>query len=171
MLMEEIKQKKKKSNARDVLEIAGAFIIAFVVYQGLGFAAGTSLPIVSVVSESMYHTAGYDSWWALHGSYYVQLGIEKQEFQKFILSNGMSKGDLLFVVRPENIKVGDIVLYQRGVTIVHRIVKITDGGYVTKGDNNFNPDPEIIREQVVGRVVADVPALGYPRLLLFVFGI
>ncbi|HLD85334.1 MAG TPA: signal peptidase I [archaeon] len=160
-----------KSKKRDIIEIIAAFAVAWVFYQGLGYATGTGLPIVSVVSESMYHTDGYDGWWQLHGSFYDEIGIEKNVFRSYTLPNGMSKGDLLFVVKPENIHVGDIVLYQRDITIVHRIVKITENGYVTKGDNNFRPDPEIRNEQVVGKVVADVPALGYPRLLLFVFGI
>ncbi|MBI4162249.1 MAG: signal peptidase I [Candidatus Aenigmarchaeota archaeon] len=171
---------KKHSAKRDVIEILAAFAVAWLFYQGLAFAVGTNLPIVSVVSDSMYHIGGsdasgigssFDHWWSGHGNFYEQLHITKQEFKKFTLPNGMSKGDLLLVTKPENLKVGDIILYSRDVTIVHRIISITNNGYVTKGDNNLVSDPEISRSQVVGKVIADVPALGYPRLLLFAVGI
>ena len=165
-------EKKKHSAKRDVIEILAAFAVAWLFYQGLAFAVGTNLPIVSVVSDSMYHSpASFNEWWLSHKTFYEQLGITKDEFTRYSLPNGMSKGDLLFVVKPDNIKIGDIVLYNRGVTIVHRIVSITNNGYVTKGDNNLVSDPEIKSSQVVGKVVADVPVLGYPRLMLFAFGI
>ena len=162
-----------KSAKRDIIEIIAAFAVAWLFYQGLAFATGTNLPIVSVVSDSMYHSDNFDEWWHTHGEFYEQgsLKITKDRFRSFTLPNGMSKGDLLFVVNKNEIKAGDIVLYQRDVTIVHRVIKITAVGYITKGDNNVVPDPEVSRQQVVGKVVADVPVLGYPRLLLFVIGI
>ena len=178
--MSEEKQKKPHSAKRDVIEIVAAFAVAWLFYQGLAFAVGTNLPIVSVVSDSMYHTGGsdafgvgssFDHWWRGHGYFYEQLHITKDEFKKFTLPNGMSKGDLLLVTKADNIKVGDIVLYSREVTIVHRVISITNNGFVTKGDNNLVSDPEISRQQVVGKVIVDVPALGYPRLLLFAVGI
>ncbi len=169
--MAEEKTSKKHSAKRDVIEIVAAFAVAWLFYQGLAFAVGTNLPIVSVVSDSMYHTGEFDHWWRGHGSFYEQLGISKDEFKRFTLPNGMSKGDLLLVTKADNIKVGDIVLYSRDVTIVHRIISITNNGFVTKGDNNLVSDPEISRQQVVGKVIADVPVLGYPRLLLFAVGI
>ncbi len=162
---------KTHSAKRDVIEIVAAFVVAWLFYQGLAFAVGTNLPIVSVVSDSMYHTDEFDGWWRARGSFYEQIGISKEEFRKFPLPNGMSKGDLLIVTKAEDLKIGDIILYNRDVTIVHRIISITNDGYVTKGDNNLVSDPEISRRQVVGKVVADVPVLGYPRLLLFAVGI
>ncbi len=142
---------------KDILEIVLAFVIAWIFYQGLAFAAGTSMPIVSVVSESMEPV--------LH------------------------RGDLVFVVRPNDLKIGDIVIYQKACTsadaarglcsregdstsIIHRIVQEAEGGYIIKGDNNPSPDSGIIRpEQVSGKVVLAMPLLGYPRLALFAVGI
>jgi len=112
-------------------------------YQGLGFALNTQMPIVSVVSESMEPV--------LH------------------------RGDLLLVVNPEEPKINDIVIYKRldtGMIIVHRIVGMENDEYIIKGDNNKFPDsPNVKREQILGKVVFAVPLLGYPRLLLGLFGI
>jgi len=129
--------------AKDVLEIVAAFIIAWVFYQGLAFATGTSMPIVSVVSDSMEPV--------LH------------------------RGDLVFVVRPNDLKVGDIVIYRKEgsqFTIIHRIIQKTENGYIIKGDNNPGPDtPAVKSYQINGKVLFAAPLLGYPRLALYAVGI
>lgn len=130
---------------RDVLEVVLAFIIAWIFYQGLAIATGTSTPIVSVVSESMEPV--------LH------------------------RGDLVFVVAPKQLQVGDIVIYQKNsggqFTIIHRIVrKNDDGSYVIKGDNNAVADrPDVRPSQINGKLLFSVPLLGYPRLALYALGI
>jgi signal peptidase len=87
----------------------------------------------------------------------------------------LQRGDLLVVVAPSDLKVSDVVIYQRldtRYTIVHRIIEEKPEGYVIKGDNNQVPDPGIVRkEQILGKVVYAVPLLGYPRLALFALGI
>lgn len=81
------------------------------------------------------------------------------------------RGDLIILTSPKDIKVTDVVIYQRpdiSETIIHRIIEEKDGGYVIKGDNNPIPDPGIVRkEQILGKVIYAVPLLGYPRVLLF----
>src|SRR3989344_3934767 len=67
-------------DVKDAIEIDVAFIVAFIFYQALAIGAGTPMPIVSVVSESMEPI--------LH------------------------KGDLVFIIAPSNVKVGDILIYQ-----------------------------------------------------------
>ena len=128
---------------KDIFEIIVAIFIAWIFYQGLAYATGTSMPIVSVVSESMEPV--------LH------------------------RGDLLFVVGPNKIDIGDIVIYNRAevsYTIVHRIINKTDEGYIIKGDNNPVPDRGFVKgEQIKGEVVFAAPLLGYPRLMLNIFGI
>lgn len=137
------KAKKKKSfTKKDAAEIIGAFIVAWLFYQGLVFATGTSLPIVSVVSDSMEPV--------LH------------------------RGDLLFVVSPAGIDVGDIAIYKRDAsdfTIVHRVIAIDGDIFTIKGDNNQRADPPVRRDQIIGKVVAGAPLLGYPRLVLNLVGI
>ncbi len=142
-----VKKIREKINSvkylRDVLEIVFAFIIAWIFYQGLAFATGTSMPIVSVVSESMEPV--------LH------------------------RGDLVFVIKPNDLEVGDIVIYQKQgsqFTIIHRIIEKKEDGYIIKGDNNPSPDAGIVKhQQINGKVLFAVPLLGYPRLALYAVGI
>ena len=92
---------------KEVVEIIIAFAAAWIFYQGLGYAAGTATPIVSVASGSMLHTNGFEQWWTGRGAYYESVGISKQEFQDFQNSNGLDIGDILFVVDTKEIEAGD----------------------------------------------------------------
>ncbi len=67
-------------------------------------------------------------------------------------------------------KVGDIITFgatsKTQVTTTHRIVEIKDSNgqqvYITKGDANNAPDAkEIPQNQIIGKVLVDVPYLGY----------
>ncbi|MCX6816195.1 MAG: hypothetical protein NT120_05090 [Candidatus Aenigmarchaeota archaeon] len=158
--------KKEKGWKQDVFEIFLAFAIAWFGYQAIGYAAGTSLPIVAVVSDSMYHTAEFDQWWNAKAGQYGELNITKGQFMSFPFRSGLSKGDLLIVVNQQP-KIGDVIIYERfgGFTIVHRLVE-TNGQYVTRGDNNPVSDPPIGKPQVRGKVIFAVPLLGYPRLIV-----
>ncbi len=165
---------KKRDTNRELLEILSAFIIAFLAYQALSLLTGTSLPIVSVVSDSMYHTNHFDAWWLENGGLYSQYNIDKDTFKTFVMPNGLSKGDLLFVVHANEPKVGDILIYKRNgspLTIVHRLVSIEEDHYIIKGDNNKQADASVNKEYVIGKVVFGVPVLGYPRLLLHAVGV
>jgi signal peptidase len=76
-------------------------------------------------------------------------------------------GDLLVAVRTDDVKVGDVIAYRYGrEIIIHRIVNVTLEGFITKGDAMDRPDPWVVkREDVIGRVVACVPYLGYAYVL------
>lgn len=165
---------KKKRALREVGEIVFAFAVAWLGYQALALATGTPLPIVAVVSDSMYHQQPhYDDWWVMRAGFYGDIGITKEEFQDFPFRNGLSRGDLLLVVG-QTPNVGDVIIYDRpgqGYTIVHRLVSTTNGEYITKGDNNLAADSPIAKNQIRGKVVAAVPLLGYPRFVLFAFGV
>lgn len=57
----------------------------------------------------------------------------------------------------ENINVGDIIVYKctyedgTKINIIHRVIAIVDGGYITKGDNNENADADVVAySQVIG---------------------
>ncbi|MBI2971920.1 MAG: signal peptidase I [Candidatus Aenigmarchaeota archaeon] len=133
----------KNNYVREALEVAFYFFVAWLFYHGLAFALDTPMPIVSVVSNSMEPI--------------------------------LYRGDLLLVTGVDNPAVGDIVIYehpQARITIVHRIIGITDEGYVLKGDHNAAPDRAIVtKEQVLGKVWIAMPLLGYPRLLLYAVGV
>ena len=56
---------------------------------------------------------------------------------------------------PYSLKKGDIILFQTGSGqyLLHRIIKVTDSGYVTAGDNNTFIDgvfpPETVKAKVI----------------------
>ncbi len=92
-----------------------------------------------------------------------------------IVSNSMyphiRKGDMVIVKKGnENLNIGDIIEYKQGnILIIHRIINIKntrDGKiYITKGDNNKNPDSVGINEyQVNGKIVTVIPKIGYPTI-------
>ncbi len=50
-----------------------------------------------------------------------------------------------------DIKLYDVILWRdaTGKYVLHRVVKITDGGYITRGDNHRKDDPEVARDGVI----------------------
>jgi signal peptidase len=85
-------------------------------------------------------------------------------------------GDIILVRGKDTYELDDIVVYRTPLyqkPIVHRIIGMKNGNYVTKGDNNNFPDPGTIAprdgvapEDVQGKVVIVVPKLGYPKYIL-----
>jgi signal peptidase I len=167
------KESKAKSASRNVIEVIIAFAVAWLIYQGIAAAAGTGMPIVSVVSHSMYHDNTFDAWWNENKAFYLSYNITKEDFLKFPMNNGLSRGDLLIVVKDDSPKPGDIVIYNRfaSFTIVHRIIEVQDSNYIIKGDNNPVADSPVPKEYLVGKAVFAIPMLGYPRLALYAVGI
>jgi hypothetical protein len=79
-------------------------------------------------------------------------------------------GDCLHVVPAERYRPGDILLYERGGDwCAHRLIRIDSGaGLLTlQGDAQAAPDPLVLAEAVMGRVVAversgtSIPLDGY----------
>jgi signal peptidase len=67
-------------------------------------------------------------------------------------------------VDPETLKIGDIICFTltEPTSITHRIINITDQGFITKGDANEDPDQWIVKkENVIGRVIFTIPFIGY----------
>jgi len=58
--------------------------------------------------------------------------------------------------------IGDIITYKHGdIYITHRVVDITDKGYITQGDANNTEDTEAVKaEDIVGKVVLVIPKIG-----------
>ena len=137
------------NHLKDFGEILVAFLVAWIFYQGLAFATGTSMPIVSVVSESM------DPILHIGDLLFVMSSEDPQV------------GDIV-IYMPQQ----ECFNLDSNAPIVHRIIAIEDNQYKTKGDNNPGPDPCLVsREQIVGKVLFAVPLLGYPRLALYLVGI
>jgi len=65
---------------------------------------------------------------------------------------------------PETLKIGDIICFRLSepTSITHRIINITDEGFITKGDANEDPDQWTVKkENVIGKVTSTIPYIGY----------
>lgn len=170
--------------------------IKFIFFPGLSLVTATQLPLAIVESCSMYHQGNlfsdFSSWWNRHEQKYSQFSIDEASFSSFSMKNGFNKGDIIFItgVKPENIKIGDIIIYSSGTNpspIIHRVINIRKeaGTYTfsTIGDNNWkqfsldqpsyvNPnkiDEINVREgQIIGIARAKVvPYLGWVKLIFY----
>jgi signal peptidase len=93
----------------------------------------------------------------------------------FVPSGSMTpvihQGDVVLLgpVNPEQVKVGDVVLYQQSnrERILHRVVDIVKGEngdreFVFKGDANNTTDPlPVADKQLIGELVLKVPKIGW----------
>ncbi|KAM0790096.1 hypothetical protein ACM66B_005424 [Microbotryomycetes sp. NB124-2] len=125
---------------------------ALMMWKGLGLVCNTESPVVVVLSESM--------------------------------EPAIQRGDLLFLTMPRKapLRLGDITVYKvpgAPVPIVHRVIETHDEKgsneqwILTKGDNNmaddiglYNGARYLKRSNIVGRVSAYVPYVGYVTILL-----
>ncbi|MDO8642512.1 MAG: signal peptidase I [Candidatus Woesearchaeota archaeon] len=158
-----------------VANVVIAFVlIKFVVYPGLGWLLGTPFPIVAVVSGSMEHRGGFDTWWADHEKFYEQHGIANDVFKTFPFSNGFNKGDIMILrgLKKENIKKGTVIVFHTSrlsEPVIHRIVEVGDTGstVTTKGDFNSQShsfEQDIPLNQIIGEAVVKIPYLGYIKI-------
>lgn len=79
-------------------------------------------------------------------------------------------GSVVFVKSAEKYRIGDIITFnatnKKGTTITHRIaeMRVETGNpiYITKGDANNSPDSREIRpREIIGKVLLDIPYIGY----------
>lgn len=160
-----------------VFNAALAFIlIKFLVYPGLGLVLHTESPVVAVISDSMRHHAEFEEWWAGVENTYAKLGISKEDFTSFRMSNGFSRGDLIILKgkSPKDVEIGDVLVFRgsKPEPIIHRVVEKqkTDGGYrfSTKGDANAgqrDEEKEISKDRIIGTGWVKIPYLGYVKII------
>ncbi|MBI2143732.1 signal peptidase I [Candidatus Woesearchaeota archaeon] len=150
-------------------------LIKFAVYPALGLALQTNHPVVAVISDSMLHTANFDTWWESMGKNYAKHNITKEQFMQFKMSDGFSRGDIIILKgkKPEKIEIGNIIVFDSNLPepIIHRVVGKweADGAYYfsTKGDRNVDQRPEekaIRQDRVVGTAWIKVPYFGYVKI-------
>ncbi len=162
--------------------ILAVIIIKFIVYPVLGLALGTSYPIVAVVSGSMEHDYAFDEFWQEKGDFYIDYNITKEDFSDFRFRNGFNKGDIMILTKatPENIKVGDILIFQSTAPdpIIHRVIfKWEENGnhyFTTKGDHNDGintnvKEDKISKDRLLGKARLRVPYLGYVKIVFVKF--
>lgn len=91
---------------------------------------------------------------------------------KTVLTNSMeksyAKGTLIVIQRTDSdaLKKGDVISYEVGYDIVtHRISEIRKApnrSFITKGDSNDeNDEGQVTSKQIIGKVIAGIPYLGY----------
>lgn len=172
-----------------IVNIIIAFIlIKFIIYPGIGFALGTNLPVVAVISESMQHDGEFDIWWnstaiceyntglkkCTQSEWYKLRGITKEEFLTYRMSNGFNKGDIIVLkgVTFDDLKVGDILVFQSKLAypVIHRVVAKNDI-IETKGDHNQKQltenvinEKQITKDQIIGKAWIKIPYLGYVKI-------
>ena len=82
------------------------------------------------------------------------------------METAIETGSLCFVnknVKYEDIKKNDVVAYRtdKGVLVTHRVVRIDENGFVTKGDSNPSQDGYLKKESYIGKNVFSIPKVGY----------
>ena len=76
-------------------------------------------------------------------------------------------GSLCFInknAKFNSIKKKDIIAYKMkdGTLVTHRVVDITNKGFITKGDNNKIKDKEIVnKNNYIGKNIFWIPKIGY----------
>lgn len=128
----------------------------------LRFISAAALCVVLLCLMAMILTPGRRS-----GQFPVIFGYT----QAVVLSPSMEPeikvNDLVVTHRENDYQVDDIVMFaEDGGTVTHRIIAVTEGGYITRGDANPSPDPEIDKSAVIGRVSLVIPKAG--KLIRFV---
>lgn len=121
-----------------IIYLVLGFVIAFFFNMALGFALGTSTPVVAVFSESMIPTLQRGDMIIVYGDRNVSVG----DIIVFDVSN-------------------------RKYPIIHRIYNVTeDGAIITKGDHNNYPDNwKLTRNDLHGKAVLKIPLLGWVKIL------
>lgn len=105
-------------------------------------------------------------------------GIDAYVVASGSMEPALYEGDVAIVEEnPDNIQVGDIVIYNAvwySRPIIHRVIDIkqySNGNvlYEIKGDNNPVPDPELVsRNQITSKVIFTIPEIGH--ILLWMNG-
>jgi len=80
----------------------------------------------------------------------------------------IQSGSLVIVKSLPSYDNGDIVAFfnSGGINVVHRIIEVTEGGYVTQGDNNSFKDAPIVHEVIKGKVALVIPYMAYVGLFM-----
>ena len=92
-----------------------------------------------------------------------QSHIKLYQIQSGSMLPKLQIGEIIILLEQENYKIDDIITYrvENSYFITHRIVQITDEGYITKGDANNAEDETVVKqEQIQGKVIFQSKLLG-----------
>ncbi len=167
---------QKDSLASTVVFLLLAVIFLVVIFfPTLSLITGSDYPLVIVESCSMYHHEyGFEKTFT--SPLYEKNGISIEDTKNWDFQNGLKKGDIIFIVGPKKVKQGEVIIFAgRGIAtpIIHRIID-DDEPYGTKGDNYISNsrqltgvETEIAEDQILGKAVFRIPALGWVKLIFF----
>lgn len=84
------------------------------------------------------------------------------------MEDTLSVGDIVLISEERNYERDDIISFKEGNTIItHRIIEMTDEGFITKGDANNAADSEVVKqEDIIGKEILIIPWIGYIRIAL-----
>ena len=157
-----------------VFLILALILIKFIFFPLLNLVTGTSFPLVIVESCSMHHEEkGFEQSFE-SSQVYKSNGISIEDTKNWDFQNGLEKGDVIFIIKPKKIEVGDVIIFEGGTTypIIHRVVDAEEP-YATKGDNyktnsyQLPTEKSISEEQVYGKAIFKIPAIGWIKLIFF----
>jgi len=122
----------------------------------------TSIAIITLV---LILVLNISTLWSVNG---IKRGehVKSGYFSAIIGSGSMeptiSVNDLLLIKGSAAYQPDDIITYisSQGSLITHRIMEISETGYITQGDANNIPDEEIPLQRVLGKVFFILPAAG-----------
>lgn len=161
-----------------IVNVILAFVIVkFLIYPGLGLILGTPFPIVAVVSNSMEHDTGFDSWWTGQSDWYLKNNITKSDMQNFQFHNGFNKGDIMILKKASSnkVKLGEIIVFKGNSKdpIIHRVVAKYNENNIyylqTKGDHNPMSysgldELRISEDRIYGKAILRIPYLGWIKI-------
>lgn len=80
-------------------------------------------------------------------------------------------GDIALIARirsSSEVRVGDIIAFwYENQVVIHRVVSVTENGFITKGDSSPSPDPFIVeRGLVIGKAVGSIPKIGWITIIM-----
>lgn len=154
---EEIKKRKQEEEKRKKITEIFIYIILIPV-----LAYNISIIIKAIIKPSETPSfLGIKTYVIISGSMEPKINIGDIVIEKSIKN------------KEEEIKIGDIISYRSGQTIItHRIINIEEDEngilrITTKGDNNNTEDSErILINNIEGKVIMIIPKIGYITLLL-----
>ncbi len=81
----------------------------------------------------------------------------------------IDSGTFVIIKPDQEYFLGDIIAFEneQNKKVIHRIIEITDEGFITKGDNNQRIDPGTqYLDKVIGRSVIVVPFVGFTSMFI-----
>jgi signal peptidase len=158
---------------------------------------GTVVPIIGMVMvNSLYSTGtsrfrskkqsakeGFPIGWIIISIFCVVtiwFSVGLFPFHPSLVGSGsmepaMYTGDIVIIAKipADVIEEGDIIQFRHrsGTNVMHRVIEIQETNdstlFVTKGDNNDEPDEErVIPQNVVGKVLATIPKIGWIAVVI-----